>query len=147
MQQVRARVADVRDRDVRALHDGGGQRRPHARLAETLARRADHLAVCGLDRACERLGVGAARRVIAHRLDRDRAGDLAGLVPAETIGHHEQRWLRENGVLVVGAHAADVGERRPALSAAAHHERSTTRRTAPMSMVSPTRSVVGTASR
>ena len=44
----------------------------------------------------------------------DVAGDLAGLVPAHSIGHAEHHRLGDERVFVAGAHQPDVGRRAPA---------------------------------
>ncbi len=52
------------------------------------------------------------RDELADRFDRDLGGDLAGRVPAHSVGHDEEAFgdVHREGVLVVLALAADVGQ-------------------------------------
>ena len=60
-------------------------------------------------------GLGAAARVVAlvgqpaELLDHDRAGDVATLVPAHAVGHHEDRRRGEERVLVDLTDQTDIG--------------------------------------
>lgn len=59
--------------------------------------------------------MGPAPRVVAdvgepgELLGDDAAGDVATVVAAHPVGHHEHRWLGQVGVLVHLAHEPDVG--------------------------------------
>ena len=63
----------------------------------------------GGDRLGAAAGVVAVVGQAAELLDHDRAGDVAAVVPAHAVGHHEDGRRGEEGVLVDLADQPDVG--------------------------------------
>ncbi len=115
-------VADVEDQPVRVAlvtrdRDAGERGADGApvgyRLAQSRGDRADHLVhVVGAD-----LGPPGQRTCL---LDRDPGGDLARLVPAHAVGHHEDRRVGQQGVLVQPAEGTAVRRRPPGGTHSAH---------------------------
>ena len=111
-EQVSARVADVAERGLVTRPQQRGQRGAHALGRGVGQRDLLQLGVRVGDGVGQRLQlvdpghVGVQRR---ERRDRDRAGDLAGRVPAHAVGDGEQVRARVRGVLVTFAQQADVG--------------------------------------
>ena len=91
--QVGATVADVRDDRFARAQRQRSQRRAHPATA-VLHRRVEHRRIRvpdGRSQALMRLASGSLRPALEDRLDGDPAGHLAGRVPAEPVGEHEER--------------------------------------------------------
>ena len=109
VEQVRSRVAHLRDDEALAFEHGAGAGGAHALATAPLVRRLQDRVVRGLDSAPELVRVGVLRRPLGDDVDGDLGCDLARGVAAHAVCHHEQRRRHDERVLVVVAHAADVG--------------------------------------
>ena len=109
MEQVRSRVAHLRDDEALAFEHGTGAGGAHALAAASFVRRLQDRVVRGLDGAPELVRVGMLRRPLGDDVDGDFGCNLACGVAAHAVCHYEQRRRHDERVLVVVAHAADVG--------------------------------------
>ena len=128
-QPVAAGVADVADADPIAAEHEADERRAHPgalgtrlrRLVDALVRHGDLLleeqrgmreAARDVDLRQLAVGLELRQHAAADDVDRDAAGDLAGVVAAHAVGEHRDagRGIDENGILVVGADHPLVGQ-------------------------------------
>jgi hypothetical protein len=106
-EQVRARVADVREAHLFAVDERGGEGGPHPLNLAVGSRALEDRAVRLLDLLRE---VALPRgEQPAHGVERQVRGDLPAAVPAHPVGDRVERLLDEVGVLVALADLADVG--------------------------------------
>ena len=157
MQQVGARVADLCDDEALVFQHASGKGGAHAFAAAPIARRADDLVVGFFDGVLEGSAVKVLRGQLGQHVHRYLRCYLACGVAAHAIGDGEQRRGHHQAVLVVVAHAADVGsasERGDGASARAlsgavrtfitgHYANLTRMATSPTLTVSPLRKAVG----
>ena len=120
VEQICSRVAYLRDDEALAFEHRGGAGGAHALATAPFMRRLQDRVVRGLDSAPELVRIGMLRRPLGDDVDGDFGCNLACGVAAHAVCHHEQRWRHDERVLVVVAHAADVG------SAAERRRRSST---------------------
>ena len=157
MQQIGARVADLRDDEALVFQHAGGKGGAHALTAAPIARRADDLVVRFFHGVLQGCAVEVLRGQLSQHVHRYLGSDLACGVTAHAVGDGEQRRSHHQAVLVVVAHAADVGsasERGDSASARAlggavgtfitgHYANLTRMATSPTLTVSPLRKAVG----
>ncbi len=109
VQQIGARVADLRDEQAFPFEHAGGHGGSHALAPASVAAGADDLAVRFLDGGLQSLPVGVLGRHFGQDVHGDFRCHLARGVTAHAVGDGEQRRAHHQAVLVVVAHAADVG--------------------------------------
>ena len=111
-QTIEARVADMGHIDMRRREPRCDHRRPHPRAVRFGARRFEDAVVGTLDRDLQpiRLERGQAAGGREQCLDGETARQIAGVVAAHAIGHHQQTHLGvdTDRILVALAHFADV---------------------------------------
>ena len=113
VEQVGARVAHVGDGERVVFDIGAGGRATHAGLAQAIQGGLDHSGVGGLDGCSQACRIGRLRGCLCDGLDGDGGGYLTGGVAAHAIAHAKERRLHQIGILVVRAHAANVGASAP----------------------------------
>ena len=111
MQQVGARIANLRHHEANSVDHGGGHGGSHALFAAPVDRGANNRAIRFDHGARKRIAVGGVGRVFDKRLDGDFAGDLACRMAAHAVGDGEYGWSHGQAVFVVVANQADVGTR------------------------------------
>ena len=109
VKQIGARVAHLGDDERLLLKHGGGAGAAHALAADAFAGGAHDGAVRFFHGVAERRGIGVCRGRSPDDVHGDFGRHLPGGVAAHAVGHHVQRRRDGQAVLVVVAHAADVG--------------------------------------
>ena len=109
VQKVGPRVAHLGDDELILLQHGGGAGTAHAGTSDTFAGGADDGEVRLFHGLAERRGIGVCRCAVADDVHGDLGRHFPGGVAAHAVAHHVQRRGDGQRVLVVLAHAADVG--------------------------------------
>ena len=109
MQKVCARIANLGDDQALAFQDGSGAGCAHASAAASVFGGCDDFQVRRFYRASQGLGIRRFGSLVCQDGGRDLRGDFACGVTAHAVRHSEQRGRDDQTVLIVVAHAADVG--------------------------------------
>ena len=109
VQKVGPRVTHLGDDELVLLQHGGGAGAAHAGAADALASGADDGEVSLFHGLSQSRGIGVRRRAVADDVHGDFRGHFPRGVASHTVAHHVQRRGNGQRVLVVLAHAADVG--------------------------------------
>ena len=113
VEQIGARVAHVGDGERVVFDVGAGGCAAHAGLAQAVQGRLDYGGVGSLDGCGQACCVGGLWGRLGNSLDGDRRGYLAGSVTTHAVAYAKERRLHQVGILIVRAHAANVGAGAP----------------------------------
>ena len=113
VEQVGARVAHVGDGERIVFDIGASGCAAHAGLAQAIQGGLDYGGVSGLDGCRQACGVGGLRGRLGNSLNGDGRGYLAGSVTTHAVAYAKERRLHQVGILIVRAHAANVGAGAP----------------------------------
>ena len=113
VEQIGARVAHVGDGERVVFDVGAGGCAAHAGLAQAVQGRLDYGGVGCLDGCGQACCVGGLWGRLGNSLDGDGRGYLAGSVTTHAVAYAKERRLHQVGILIVRAHAANVGAGAP----------------------------------
>ena len=109
MEQICARIAHLGEHETFAFEYGGRHGAAHALPPDTVFHAADDGAVRFRHGKAERFAIGAVGGVFRQGINCDFRSDLACGVASHAVGDGEQGRCDDEAVLVVVAHAPDVG--------------------------------------